>query len=203
MDSGGFHYDDAQWAKIAGIVERAGVVGALEKLNNHRSDFEERVAQYKDRIERWTGVGYDGVDLRPRYKKIAKASADLKAAVSEVNFFEDSEWWGWLTDAQQEWVENFKWTLDYVHRTARGRARMTVNGTKQRDSFISYLALFWELDLGLTRHRTGNSRMGGFIEAACNGVCDLGKKPRATITNALQGDEKRVAQRRGIKIPAK
>ena len=123
--------------------------------------------------------------------------------MSEVNFVEDSEWWGWLTDAQQERVENFKWTLDYVRRTAQGQANMTVNATKQRDLFISYLALFWELDLELARPRTGNSHMGGFIEAACKGVCDLGKKPRATITNALQGDEKRVAQRRGIKIPAK
>jgi hypothetical protein len=201
MESGRFQYDPDQWEKIAKRVEAAG--GAKEKLNDRRPTLEERVAQYKDRIERWTGVGYDGVDLRPRYQKIAKASADLKAAVSEVNFIEDSEWWGWLTDAQQERVENFKWTLDYVHRTAQGRAKMRVDNNKQRDSFISYLALFWELDLGLTRYRTGNSNMGGFIEAACNGVCDLGEKRRVTITNALQGDEKRVAKRRGIKILAK
>ena len=97
MESGRFQYDPDQWEKIAKRVEAAG--GAKEKLNDRRPTLEERVAQYKDRIERWTGVGYDGVDLRPRYQKIAKASADLKAAVSEVNFIEDSEWWGWLTDA--------------------------------------------------------------------------------------------------------
>ena len=73
MESGGdFHYDPDQWKKMAKHVECAGKadgVAAKEKLETRRRDLQERVAKYKDRIERWTGVGYDGEDLRPRTRK--------------------------------------------------------------------------------------------------------------------------------------
>ena len=208
MESGGdFHYDPDQWEKMAKHVEyagKAGGVAAKEKLETRRRDLEERVAKYKDRIERWTGVGYDGEDLRPRYKQIAKASADLKAAVSEVNFVEDSEWWGWLTDVQQERVENF-W-VDPRLRLSRGA------GPSEYDSQCYQAARPLHL-LPCAFPGTGP----GASPTPHRQLSQLGVslKPRVTVSAtwaknlALRSpmpcklDEKRVARRRGIKIPAK
>ena len=107
MESGDFHYTDDQWAKIAGIVERAG--GSKEKLNEHRLYLEQKVGW---RLSRELRVSVNR-PARPsravQYERVAEASSKLKTALSGF---------GWISfaDAEETWT-NFISALDRIHET--------------------------------------------------------------------------------------
>lgn len=194
MESDGFQYTKSQWDEIANIVERAGkddnVPDAVDKLVAKRPTFEKHMNEWKRDLETWNGRDF-GKDLTPRYVQIENTSAKLKALLDEVDLarlMRNDFDWKVLTETEdgKQILASFSSTLDHIHRAAKNRAHQPRNEIEQRDALIDYVGYVWKRDLGLAWKHGPHSRMPKFIEAACRGVCDFGKKPLATISNSLR-----------------
>jgi hypothetical protein len=192
-----FTYDEAQWRKMAKIVERAGkddgVADALEKLEAKRVYLERRFGA----LPRPDAEAAAAESRRCSYERVEARAAELRAAL------DDLEWW-FFTDSEDTWT-NFTSTLDHIHGMAARRARRTYfRKNIGRDVYFDQLGIFWLRKLGLPWKPSPDSRMTKFIEAACRDYDFKGKNARSTISQALcAGDDAAGGppEQGGVKIP--
>ena len=179
-------YDDAQWGKIAEIVEREGLA-ARERLEAKRVLLEKMIVALKPRLDETEKEARAKEKNRVRrYQEIAAAAAVLRRPNLARVMGNDLEWKR-LSDREHR-LENFASTLDYIHRVAEKRmASPRYSEDKWRNLLFKRLGQFWEEDLELEWKDGDNTRMTQFIAAACGGVCDC---TLSTIGSGLRNQRK-------------
>ena len=148
METGGFHYTETQWPKIAEIVERKGVA-ARQRLEAKRAVLENLIAALKPRLDEPEKEARAKEKNRARrYQEIAAAAAVLRRPNLARVMGNDLEWKR-LADREHR-LENFTSTLDHIHRVAEKRMTSPrYSEDKWRNLLFERLGHFWEEDLEL------------------------------------------------------